>query len=96
VGAISDLPMLHDMDADYSPRYVQLARILRGKITSGHYQHGDPVPASGLVRDYKVSTGVARHALEMLAANRYLARAGDFRPYHVTRQPGDGQAGARA
>jgi hypothetical protein len=25
---ISDLPMLHDIDADYSPQYVKLARIL--------------------------------------------------------------------
>ena len=28
---ISDLPMLHDIDADYSPQYVKLARILRDK-----------------------------------------------------------------
>ena len=34
---ISDLPMLHDIDADYSPQYVKLARILRGKIESGQY-----------------------------------------------------------
>ena len=38
--AISDLPMLNDMDADYSPQYVKLARILRAKIESGQYQHG--------------------------------------------------------
>jgi len=24
---ISDLPMLHDIDADYTPQYVKLARI---------------------------------------------------------------------
>ena len=35
---ISDLPMLHDMDADYTPQYVKLARILRGKIESGQYR----------------------------------------------------------
>lgn len=29
---ISDLPMLHDIDADYAPQYVKLARILRDKI----------------------------------------------------------------
>jgi hypothetical protein len=33
--AISDLPMLHDIDADYSPQYVKLARIIRDKIESG-------------------------------------------------------------
>ena len=41
---ISDLPMLHDIDADYSPQYVKLARILRDKIESGQYQHGDILP----------------------------------------------------
>jgi hypothetical protein len=39
VETISDLPMLNDIDADYSPLYVKLARILRAKIESGHY-HG--------------------------------------------------------
>ena len=92
---ISDLPMLHDMDADYSPQYVKLARILRDKITSGQYKHGDLLTASALVSGHKVSTRVAWHALEMLAANRYVARAGDFKPYHVTWQPTHGQAGAR-
>ena len=92
---ISDLPMLHDMDADYSPQYVKLARILRDKITSGQYQHGDLLMASTLVSEHRVSIRVAWHALEMLAANRYVARAGDFKPYHVTWQPSHGQAGAR-
>ena len=92
---ISDLPMLHDMDADYSPQYVKLARILRDKITSGEYQHGDLLMASALVSEHRVSIRVAWHALEMLAANRYVARAGDFKPYHVTLQPTHGQAGAR-
>jgi DNA-binding GntR family transcriptional regulator len=87
--------MLHDMDADYSPQYVKLARILRDKITSGQYKHGDPlVTASGLVSEHKVSIRVAWHALEMLAANRYVARAGDFKPYHVTWDASHGQRGA--
>ena len=38
---ISDLPMLHDIDADYTPQYVKLARILRDKIESGKYHRGD-------------------------------------------------------
>lgn len=32
---ISDLPMVDDTDADYSPQRVKLARILRAKISSG-------------------------------------------------------------
>ena len=86
--AISDLPMLHDIDADYSPQYVKLARILRSKIESGHYKHGDPIPAGDLVHEYKVSMQVVRAALAMLAANRYVTHAATFRPYHVTWKAG--------
>ena len=43
--AIADLPMLNDMDADYSPQYVKLARILRDKIEAGQYKHLGPLPA---------------------------------------------------
>ena len=60
--AISDLPMLHDIDADYSPQYVKLARIIRGKIESGDLGHLAPLPAASLADEYGVSVGVARVA----------------------------------
>jgi DNA-binding GntR family transcriptional regulator len=88
VEAISDLPMLNDMDADYSPQYIKLARILRTKIESGRYRHGDGLPSSDLAREYEVSPGVACHALALLAANRYVDRSGNFRSYSVTWQSG--------
>jgi DNA-binding GntR family transcriptional regulator len=88
VDAISDLPMLHDIDADYSPQYVKLARILRDKITTGQYKHGDPLPAGKLAGEHKVSPRVVWHAMEMLAANRYVHRTGSFTPYVVTWQAG--------
>jgi DNA-binding GntR family transcriptional regulator len=50
--AISDLPTPDDIDADYSPQYVKLARILRDKITSGQYKHGDLLAASTLVTEH--------------------------------------------
>jgi DNA-binding GntR family transcriptional regulator len=96
MAAISDLPVPHDMDADYSPQYVKLARILRDKIISGQYKQDDLLTASALVSEHKVSIRVAWHALEMLAANRFIGRPGDFKPYHVTWHPTHGQAGARA
>ena len=86
--AISDLPMLHDIDADYSPQYVKLARILRDKIESGEYEHGDPLPAASLAAEHRVSVRVACHAMEMLAANRYVHRPGKFSPYVVTWREG--------
>jgi DNA-binding GntR family transcriptional regulator len=82
--AISDLPMLHDMDADYTPQYVKLARVLRGKIESGDLVHLAPLPAAGLAAEYGVSVRVACVALAMLAANRYVTRTRTFAPYHVS------------
>jgi DNA-binding GntR family transcriptional regulator len=86
--AISDLPMLHDIDADYTPQYVKLARMVRSKIESGHYEHGDPIPAADLVYAHRVSVHVARSALAMLAANRYVTPTAAFRPYRVTWKAG--------
>jgi DNA-binding GntR family transcriptional regulator len=82
--AIADLPMLNDIDADYSPQYVKLARILRAKIESGQHEDGDTLPAASLAQDYGVSMRVAWHALAMLAANRYVHQSGRFAPYAVT------------
>ena len=83
---ISDLPMLHDIDAGYSPQYVKLTRILRARIESGQYRRGDILPAAGLAGQYKVSVRVTCSALAMLAANRYVGRPGPFRSYRVTWQ----------
>ena len=85
---ISDLPMLHDIDADYSPQYVKLARVLRDKIKSGQYHRGDTLPAADLASQYKVSVRVTCNALAMLAANRYVSRPGPFRSYSVIWQAG--------
>jgi DNA-binding GntR family transcriptional regulator len=84
VEAIADLPLLNDIDADYSPQYVKLARVLRGKIESGQHKHGDALPAAELTEEYGVSARVAWHALAMLAANRYVHQSGKFAPYTVT------------
>jgi DNA-binding GntR family transcriptional regulator len=85
---ISDLPMLHDIDADYSPQYVKLARILRDKIVVGDHRQGDSLPVADLAGQYKVSARVACNALAMLAANRYVSRPGSFRSYNVIWQAG--------
>jgi DNA-binding GntR family transcriptional regulator len=84
--AISELPMLHDIDADYSPQYVKLARILRGKIASGQCPRGTMLPAVALAAEHNVSVRVALHALEMLAANRYVQRPRNSGCYAVTWQ----------
>ncbi len=85
---ISDLPMLHDIDADYTPQYVKLTRLLRDKIQSGQYRSGDVLPAADVAQEHGVSVKVAWSALAMLAANRYVTCPGNFKPYRVTWQAG--------
>jgi DNA-binding GntR family transcriptional regulator len=85
--AISETPMPHDIDADYTPQYVKVARVLRDKIESGEYQLGDTLPAADLAHEYGVSVGVTWNALAMLAANRYVDLPGDFKSYRVIWSP---------
>jgi DNA-binding GntR family transcriptional regulator len=92
VEAISDLPMLHDIDADYSPQYVKLTRIIRDKIESGEYKRMNALPATGLADAYGVSMQVAYAALAMLAANRYVGRVRGLKSYRVTWDAGYGHA----
>jgi DNA-binding GntR family transcriptional regulator len=88
VTAISDVPVLHDLDADYSPQYVKLARILRDKIKADDLTHLTTLPATDLASEYGVSARVASAALDMLEANRYVSRPQRFQPYRVTWQAG--------
>jgi hypothetical protein len=83
-GKIGALPVPDDIDADYSPQYVKLARVLRGKITSGELSRSATLRACDLATGYGVSAPVAGAALEMLAANRYVARPERTRHYRVT------------
>lgn len=77
---------MHPPNVGYSPQYVKLTRILRGKIESGEYRRGDTLPAAGLVREYKVSIRVTCSAPAMLAANRYVSRPEAFTSYRVAWQ----------
>jgi DNA-binding GntR family transcriptional regulator len=83
---VSNLPILHDTDVDYSPQYVKLARPLPDKIKSGEYRQGDTLPAADLAHEYNVSIRGTYSALAMLAANRYVSRPEAFTPFSVIRQ----------
>jgi DNA-binding GntR family transcriptional regulator len=55
------------MDADYTPRYIRVARLLRGRIEDGTYPLGSLLPsATRLAELHMVSKSTARHALEVL------------------------------
>jgi hypothetical protein len=84
VADISEPPKLHDIDADYSPQHVKLARVLCGKIEVGDYCQGDILPAADLAHEYRVSMRVTYCVLAMLAANRYVSRPGAVTSYSVT------------
>jgi hypothetical protein len=83
VEGISSLPVPDDMDADYSPQYVKLARTLRAKINAGKLANSSTLPAPEVATAYRVSVRVAHAALDMLAANDYLTRPPGTRHYRV-------------
>jgi Bacterial regulatory proteins, gntR family len=89
----TSVPLPDDMDADYSPQYVRLARKLRADIESGVLRRRDRIRAAGLSERYGVSEPVARAALSMLAANHYVHRPDRFHAYKVTDEWASGPAG---
>jgi len=74
---------MDDLDADYTPRYVWLARLLRGRIEDGTYPAGTLLPSSKrLAEAHDVSTGTAIHALDLLKSSGYV-RYIVGKPYQV-------------
>jgi DNA-binding GntR family transcriptional regulator len=81
------------LDADYTPRYIRLARLLRGRIEDGTYPLGSLLPsASRLAEAQAVSKATARHALEVLVKSGH-ARHVESKPHQVIwRQTGPAAA----
>ena len=80
------------MDADYTPRYIRLARLLRGRIEDGTYPLGSLLPsAARLAELHTVSKATARHALEVLVKSGH-ARHIESKPHQVMWQ----QAGLKS
>ena len=77
-----DAPM-DDLDADYTPRYIWLARLLRGRIEDGTYPPGSLLPSSArLAQAHTVSKATARHALTVLVKTGH-ARHVESKPHQV-------------
>jgi len=71
------------MDADYTPRYIRLARLLRGRIEDGTYPLGSLLPsATRLAELHTVSKATARHAFEVLVKSGH-ARHVESKPHQV-------------
>jgi GntR family transcriptional regulator len=51
----------------HDPLYVQLARMLRDRITSGQLAHLDPLPSEDRLKDeYGISRDTVRRAVQVL------------------------------
>jgi DNA-binding GntR family transcriptional regulator len=71
------------IDTDYTPRYIRLARLLRGCIEDGTYPLGSLLPsASRLAEAHTVSKATARHALQLLVKSGH-ARHIESKPHQV-------------
>jgi hypothetical protein len=86
--AVQAAPAIDDLDADFTPRYITLARQLRGRIEDGTYPRGSLLPASTrLAAAHEVSKATALHALEMLVQSGH-ARHVESKPHQVIWQGG--------
>jgi DNA-binding FadR family transcriptional regulator len=83
------------MDADYTPRYIRLARLLRVWIEDGTYPLGSLLPStSRLAEVHTVSKATARHALQVLERSGH-ARHIESKPHQVIwRQAGHAEKSA--
>jgi DNA-binding GntR family transcriptional regulator len=80
---------MSDLDTDYTPRYIRLARLLRGRIEDGTYPPGSLLPSSKrLAVAHAVSKATALHALEMLVDSGH-ARHVESKPHQVIWLPED-------
>ncbi len=82
---------ISELDTDYTPRYIRLARLLRRQIEDGTYTPwltAAVVEAAG--RSARGVDGTALHALEMLVSSGH-ARHVESKPHQVTggRSTGD-------
>jgi hypothetical protein len=74
---------MNDLDADYTPRYIWLAKLLRGWIEDGTYPPGSLLPSSArLAAVHSVSRATALHALEVLTKSGH-ARHVESKPHQV-------------
>jgi GntR family transcriptional regulator len=78
--------MLEEWNSDGIPKYIQLAKILRRKITAQEYAPDEQIPTeAALCREYGVSRITVREAVDMLARESLLYRR-QGRGTYVARQ----------
>jgi DNA-binding transcriptional MocR family regulator len=76
---LHDVPMNNDLSADYAPKSIQLARILRTRIQRGEFSNGEYFSRIKLAAEYDVSPGTVLRALSALFTSGYV-RAEEYFP----------------
>ena len=72
-----------ELDADYTPSFIQVARCVRARITDGTYPTLSLVPGSRqLAAEFAVSQVVALHGLTVLVRAGYLRHV-ESKPHQV-------------
>ena len=72
-----------ELEADYTPQYMQVARRVRARITDGTYPLYSCVPGSStLAAELGVSKTVAQHGLVVLVRAGYLRHV-EAKPHQV-------------
>jgi DNA-binding transcriptional regulator YhcF (GntR family) len=74
---------LTELDADYTPQFVRVARTVRDRIKDGTYPRFSLVPGSRtLAAEFKISPEVVLHGLTILVRAGYL-RHFESKPHQV-------------
>jgi DNA-binding transcriptional regulator YhcF (GntR family) len=85
-----------ELDADYTPQFIRVARVVRDRITDGTYPRLSLVPGSrALAGELHVSPDVVLHALTILVRAGYLRHI-ESKPHQVIWDGDPGAAKAEA
>lgn len=73
VGDVHNVASMHVDHFDPTPKFRQLANIIRERIRSGELQPRDPIPSeSSMVADHGIARDTARAAVALLRDEGYV------------------------
>jgi DNA-binding GntR family transcriptional regulator len=85
-----------ELDADYTPQFIRVARVVRDRIADGTYPRLSLVPGSrALAAELHASPEVVLHALAILVRAGYLRHI-ESKPHQVIWDRGDQRAAQAA
>lgn len=83
IGATDGASARAELDADYTPQFIRVARVVRDRIADGTYPKFSLIPSSRvLAAEHHVSPEVVLHALTILVRAGYLRHI-ESKPHQV-------------